>query len=286
MSFENQTDFSYSRFPVRVRAHCNPLADDGLDIPTNPSEMDWSPFYPHFFQEEGQDAFPGVQFLDVGCAYGGGVVCMSQEFPDKIILGVEIRMKVAQYALQRIERLRQGEPDEYTEKMFKRLGRTEKRAEGPFPPFQNCSIMRSNAMRYLPFYFRKGQLEKMFFCFADPHFKKRNHSRRIISRFLLDEYAYVLAPEGMIYIITDVEDLFNWMDSSLQSHPLFERVPEEELVEDLILPIIKTCSEDAQRTLEKNLPEYYSVFRRLPNQKVGSSMEVDGEQPEASSSSS
>ena len=211
---------------------------------------------------------------------------MSQEFPDKIILGVEIRMKVAQYALQRIERLRQGEPDEYTEKMFKRLGRTEKRAEGPFPPFQNCSIMRSNAMRYLPFYFRKGQLEKMFFCFADPHFKKRNHSRRIISRFLLDEYAYVLAPEGMIYIITDVEDLFNWMDSSLQSHPLFERVPEEELVEDLILPIIKTCSEDAQRTLEKNLPEYYSVFRRLPNQKVGSSMEVDGEQPEASSSSS
>jgi hypothetical protein len=31
--------------------------------------------------------------------------------------------------------------------------------------YQNLSCMRSNAMKYLPNYFRKGQLEKLFFLF-------------------------------------------------------------------------------------------------------------------------
>ena len=46
--------------------------------------------------------------------------------------------------------------------------------------FQNAAVMRTNAMRYLPHYFEKGQLTKMFFCFPDPQFKLRNHRRRII----------------------------------------------------------------------------------------------------------
>jgi Putative methyltransferase len=37
--------------------------------------------------------------------------------------------------------------------------------------FQNVACARTNAMRYLPNYFAKGQLQKMFFLFPDPHFK-------------------------------------------------------------------------------------------------------------------
>ena len=37
--------------------------------------------------------------------------------------------------------------------------------------FLNVACARNNAMRYLPNYFGKGQLEKMFFLFPDPHFK-------------------------------------------------------------------------------------------------------------------
>ena len=57
-------------------------------------------------------------------------------------------------------------------------------------------------MRYLPNYFRKHQLEKMFFCFPDPHFKVKNHRRRIISLALLNDYAYFLKPGGRLYTIT------------------------------------------------------------------------------------
>ncbi len=44
----------------------------------------------------------------------------------------------------------------------------------------------------------------MFFCFADPHFKKANNRRRIINTGFLSEYAFLLKPKGRIYCITDV----------------------------------------------------------------------------------
>lgn len=47
---------------------------------------------------------------------------------------------------------------------------------------------------------------------------------------LLSEYAFVLRPGGIIYTISDVKDLHLWMVKHLDAHPLFVRIPEEELV--------------------------------------------------------
>ena len=57
----------------------------------------------------------------------------------------------------------------------------------------------------------------------DPHFKAANHRRRIIQNSLLAEYAYCLAVGGVLYTITDVPDLADWMRQKLDAHPLFER---------------------------------------------------------------
>ena len=67
---------------------------------------------------------------------------------------------------------------------------------------ENAACLRTNCMRYLPNFFAKGSLEKIFFCFPDPHFKTKNHRRRIVSDILLTEYAYVLAPGGRLYTVT------------------------------------------------------------------------------------
>ena len=48
-------------------------------------------------------------------------------------------------------------------------------------------------------------------CVQDPHFKHSNHRRRIITTPLLTEYAHLLAPGGMLYTITDVPELGEWM---------------------------------------------------------------------------
>jgi tRNA (guanine-N7-)-methyltransferase len=70
----------------------------------------------------------------------------------------------------------------------------------------------------------------MFVLFPDPHFKKSNHRRRIISPSLLAEYAYAIRVDGMLYTITDVEELHIWMVKHLDDHPLFTRIPNDELV--------------------------------------------------------
>lgn len=75
-------------------------------------------------------------------------------FPDKFALGMEIRVKVSDYVMDRIKALRAHEPGKYG----------------------NIACIRTNAMKYLPNFFKKGQLQKLFFLYPDPHFKKVSYS--------------------------------------------------------------------------------------------------------------
>jgi hypothetical protein len=63
-------------------------------------------------------------------------VALSTLFPDKLILGLEIRSKVVEYVQERIQKLRIKNPGQY----------------------QNISVVHTNAMKYLPHYFKKGQV--------------------------------------------------------------------------------------------------------------------------------
>ena len=70
----------------------------------------------------------------------------------------------------------------------------------------------------------------MFFLYPDPHFKTNKHKWRIISDNLLTEYGYILAPKAIVYTLTDVEDLHNWIVKHFDSHPLYQRINNSELV--------------------------------------------------------
>lgn len=101
---------------------------------------------------------------------------LSDMFPDSLMIGMEIRVKVSDYVMDRVKALRLQHP-----------GR-----------FGNIACVRTNAMKYLPNYFKKSQLSKMFFLYPDPHFKKAKHKWRIINPALLAEYGYVLK-EGVSF---------------------------------------------------------------------------------------
>eukprot|EP00124_Ichthyophonus_hoferi_P001674 Ihof_evm2s94 gene=Ihof_evmTU2s94 len=211
---QNVVDLPKKKF-YRQRAHSNPLADHSFDYPVTPSLMDWSAYYPAFFAPLGEQPITDLQklnakveFADIGCGYGGLLVGLAPHFPNTLMLGMEIRVKVSDYVRDRILALRQQNNDN---------------------SYQNVAVIRSNAMKYLPNFFTKGQLKKMFFLFPDPHFKKSKQKWRIISQALLAEYAYCLAEGGMLYTVTDVVDLHEWMVKHCTEHPLFERIPNDEL---------------------------------------------------------
>eukprot|EP00913_Durusdinium_trenchii_P020882 g19620.t1 len=68
-------------------------------------------------------------------------MALSPKYPNTLMLGMEIREQVTNYVGKRIQAMRQG-------------------AEGE-PSHHNVSVIRTNAMKFLPNYFRKGQLEKI-----------------------------------------------------------------------------------------------------------------------------
>jgi tRNA (guanine-N7-)-methyltransferase len=127
--------------------------------------------------------------------------------------------------------------------------------------------MRTNSMKYIPIYFRKAQLTKMFFLFPDPHFKEKNHRRRVISMQLLDEYAYVMEVGGIIYTITDVEELGEWMRLCLEKHLLFEAVPDEERKADPVVKLLSSATEEGQKVARNGGQTFQAIFRRVSLQE-------------------
>jgi len=174
-------------------------------------------------------------------------------FPDTLMLGMEIRVQVTQCVEDRITAL-----------LATSSVSPSSSASAP-GPYQNVSVVRANAMKFLPNYFPKHSLSSLFFLFPDPHFKSRKHKARIISPTLLAEYAYAMRPGGIVYTITDVYDLHKWMKSHLEAFPLFQSVDEQTLRAEGKGPILDAVynSTEEGKKVERNKGEkWLACFRR------------------------
>lgn len=69
---------------------------------------------------------------------------LSPLFPKTLMLGMEIRAKVEEYVVQKINALR---AQNNGEKEFDQEG-----------SFENVAVLRMNAMKFLPNFFEKGQV--------------------------------------------------------------------------------------------------------------------------------
>lgn len=79
---------------------------------------------------------------------------------------------------------------------------------------------------------------------------------------LASEYAYVVKPGGIIYTITDVEDLHNWMARHLDDHPLFDRMTEEELEGDICVETMTNDTEEGKKVARNKGSKYIACFKR------------------------
>lgn len=243
-----EVDLPRKRF-YRQRAHANPFSDHRLDYPKSPNSMNWNKLFPHYYDSNTDEMTKDVEIADIGCGYGGLLLGLAQEYPDKLLLGMEIRVQVSQYVEDRIIALRNKNMDNDIN-------------------YQNIAIIRGNSMKFLPNFFKKGQLSKMFFCFPDPHFKQRKHKARIITNTLLSEYAFVLKEDGIVYTITDVKDLHDWMVEHLEAHPLFERLSKDWENNDKCVEIMTNSTEEGKKVDRNKGSKWIACYRRLPTPSI------------------
>jgi tRNA (guanine-N7-)-methyltransferase len=65
-----------------------------------------------------------------------------------------------------------------------------------------------------------------------------------------------------VYTITDVEDLHRWMAHHFEDHPLFERIPDEELVEDVCVEVMRNDTEEGKKVTRNGGQKWIACFRR------------------------
>ncbi|KAJ3306144.1 hypothetical protein HDV03_000378 [Kappamyces sp. JEL0829] len=181
--------------------------------PTYPSLYDWSKQYPHYKEFNSK-----VEFADIGCGFGGLLMALSPLFPNKLILGMEIRDKawptVEEFVLQKIQALRL----QNQEKQFDQAH-----------SYQNVSVMRMNArivtstlLAEYAYALRVGGIV----------YTVTGTAPRLTRRYAGGQITW-----------TDVKDLHDWMVKHLDEHPLFRRLSEQELEGDVCIP---ACMQDTE----------------------------------------
>lgn len=244
----------------RMRAHINPLNTTPFPYPSHHSFVDWKGHYPLFYngsQEDNEKAYcntvehpsfyehprtyplngTNVSIIDVGCGYGGLLFGLAPLFPDKLILGMEIRDKLVNFVSEKVRGYRIQNPGQYN----------------------NISVVRTNTMRHLCQYFPKESLEKIFICFPDPHFKAKNYRRRVINTGFLSEYAFLLKPKGRLYCITDVLELHEWHMDHLRAHEMFQEVADPD---DPCVKVMVNKTEEGQKVERNKGDKYWGIFER------------------------
>jgi tRNA (guanine-N7-)-methyltransferase len=201
---------------VRVHQHVNPLAPYYRQAP-KPVDIE------HVFADPTKPLL-----LDVGCARGRFLLRMAGAEPSWNYLGVEIREPLVDEA----NRLA-GEAE----------------LDNLHYAFCNAMLWLDRLLEGIP----SGVLQTVTIQFPDPWFKKKHAKRRMVNREMIDTIARHLAPDGRVFVQTDIEFLADEMFALFRRDERFQEDPTAENP----FPV-KTEREKAVE--EKSLPVYRSSF--------------------------
>ena len=238
----------------RQRAHNNPLAANNMWRPDTPAAVPVATYYPALFgaaPEQQPPSSKAIRWVDLGCGFGSLLIQLARAERDVLILGMEIRHKPVQFVQKRV----------IAHRKTARAALPAAERRGPLEG-DNVWAVEANSMKCMPNYFAKGQLSKLFICFPDPHFKKRNVRRRVVSTSLLAEYAFCLEVGARLYTITDVSELTDWMVDHLTRFPLFRRLPNDALTADPVVRLL-LLTDQGLKVARNNGNMFIAAFERL-----------------------
>ena len=137
--------------------------------------------------------------LDIGCAAGEFLFDLASLNTSWNYLGIEIREKLVTNA---------------------RLKVIEKEIKNLYFVFGNVNNILSDAQSK----FIIKNLKSISLNFPDPWFKKRHYKRRVIQPEFINILSNSLQKGALIFIKTDVKDLFDYMDYTISSNFNFKAI--------------------------------------------------------------
>ena len=198
-----------------MRQHVNPLSNNFNEFERVPSLIEMfgdSKFNLH---------------LDIGCASGEFLFDLALVNSSWNYLGIEIRERLVKNAKLKVQ-----------ESGIKNLYFLFGNANNIFNDLQSQSLIKN--------------VRSISFNFPDPWFKKRHYKRRVIQPEFVNILSNSLQKGSLVFIKTDVKDLFDYMDCTIISNLNFKTIDKKFNYSDSFNP-----------TKVKTNREKYAIFNRL-----------------------
>ena len=174
--------------------------------------------------------------LDIGCASGEFLFQLAEYNKNWNYLGVEIREKLIIKAKNKLK---------------------EKNIDNLYFIFGNADNLLKNWIVQYP----NKMLESASINFPDPWFKKKHHKRRIIQTEFLKRLASLMSRDSLLFIKSDVQELYQYMDFTILNSLIFETVNHKSSLETFNPSQIKT--EREKYAISKKQEIYEKIYKKI-----------------------
>ena len=175
---------------------------------------------------------PGPIELDIGFGRGMSLFERAALAPDSRIIGIEVKTKLAYKVAERARK----------------------------HDLRNLTILCGDAREILKRAEPSGSVQRVSLHFPDPWWKKRHDKRRVIGEALLAELGRLMAPEGTLFIQTDVEHRAEQYVAQLHAQPELRLLSESGYVDE---NPFGARSNREKRAIEDGLPIWRIVAVRV-----------------------
>ena len=209
-----------------MRQHVNPLSSNFNEIERVPSLIE-------MFSD------PKLNFhLDIGCAAGQFLFDLALVNTSWNYLGIEIRERLVKTAKLKVQ-----------EKEIKNL----------YFLFGNAN----NILNDVQSKFIIKNVKSISFNFPDPWFKKRHNKRRVIQPGLINILSNLLQSGSLIFIKTDVKDLFDYMDFTITNNSNFKTIDKKDFNYSECFNPNKFKTDREKYAMENKLDIYENIYIRI-----------------------